>query len=269
MPGQPMLLSAMALSLGFFPGGTARLARAQEPAEPAPLITDRPDFTESAVSMAPGRVQTELGYTFSRTGPDARHAIGEILLRVGLVDRLEGRVGLNSFAIVDRRGPGSDPDGFEDLALGAKLELLRPAATAPRVVPRVAVLASVTLPTGDERIGAEEAQPSSLLALSWNLSDRVGLGANVGLTSVSDPAGRFAEGSASATLGVALTDRLGAFLEVFGLFPEEEGGPDTHFLDAGFTLGLGPDFQLDWRAGIGLDDPEPNYFTGLGFALRR
>ncbi|MFQ5747423.1 MAG: transporter [Gemmatimonadota bacterium] len=268
MPRLRPLFPLALLTVGLFPRGAVRLARAQEMTGPPPLVTDRPDFTESATAVVPGRLQAELGYTFSRTGDEERHAIGELLIRIGIADRLEGRVGLNSFAVVDG-GPGSGPSGLEDLTLGAKLVLVRPGTGASRGVPRVALLGSVSLPTGDDAIGAAEAQPSGLVALAWDLSDRVGLGANAGVTSVHGGAGRVAEGSASVALGVALTDRLGAFFEAFRIFPEAAGGPDTSFLDAGLTLGLGPDLQIDWRAGIGLDDPGPNYFTGLGVAIRR
>ena len=33
-----------------------------------PLVTDRPDFTESAVGVPIGRVQIEAGYTWTRKG---------------------------------------------------------------------------------------------------------------------------------------------------------------------------------------------------------
>ncbi|MFQ5990494.1 MAG: hypothetical protein ACE5K9_11330 [Candidatus Methylomirabilales bacterium] len=36
--------------------------------KPDPLVTDRPDFTESTETVAPGRFQIEAGYTFSRPG---------------------------------------------------------------------------------------------------------------------------------------------------------------------------------------------------------
>jgi len=38
--------------------------------------------------------------------------------------------------------------------------------------------------------------------------------------------------------------------------------------DAGATWLLGPDLQLDLRAGHGLDGPDPDWFAGAGVAVR-
>ncbi|MCL7971660.1 MAG: hypothetical protein M8866_06160, partial [marine benthic group bacterium] len=53
--------------------------------EDDPMITDRPDFTESASTVAPGRFQFELGYTFTRSGSENRHNFGELLVRLGIL----------------------------------------------------------------------------------------------------------------------------------------------------------------------------------------
>ena len=71
-------------------------------AQTSDLVTDRPDFTESAVSVAPGRVQLEGGYTFSRIEAERTHTVGELLARFGAVDRLEFRLGINSAVVVQR-----------------------------------------------------------------------------------------------------------------------------------------------------------------------
>lgn len=62
-----------------------------------PLVTDRPDFTESAETIAPGHLQIESGITRSREDATETDSVGEILLRVGLTPNLELRAGFNSY----------------------------------------------------------------------------------------------------------------------------------------------------------------------------
>ena len=70
-------------------------------------------------------------------------------------------------------------------------------------------------------------------------------------------------------LGRSLGDRIGAFLELYGLAPAgAEGDDDAAYLDGGFTLAFGTDAQLDARAGAGLTDAAADWFFGIGFARR-
>lgn len=245
------------------------------------LITDRPDFTESPVSVAPGRVQLEGGYTFSRVEDERAHSVGELLVRIGAVDRLEFRVGINSIVFASEPADSNataEPGilrsvrGLEDVSLGLKLEVLRP-PPATRAVPQVAILAGTTLPTGRSGVGSDGLQPGALLAAGWGLTDRLSAGMNVGYAYAAgeDAAGeetRLDELSASVAFGVGLTERLGAFAEWFGIYPLPADLEAENNLDTGVTYLLSPNFQLDARIGVGLGGPRPNFFVGAGAAWR-
>lgn len=223
-----------------------------------PLVTDRPDFTESAVSVVPGRVQLEAGWTFETADEVDVHTLGEVLFRIGVLPRTELRLGLESFVMVD--APGGDPSGLDDISIGAKFELLEGRASRPGT----ALLIGTTVPTGDSEVAAEEWQPEAILALEWDLSERVGLGLNGGWTYAGTDDDRFHEGKASAALGVGLSERVGAFFEAFGFFSEKD---DPAFFDGGLTFLGSDDFQLDGRVGVGLDDAS-DWFAGLGVSRR-
>lgn len=240
--------------------GAAAPAAAQDT-----LITDRPDFTESVAVVSPGRVQLEGGYTFTRTGDEEEHALGELLLRFPLSERVEARVGVNSY--VWNRVPGARTDGFEDASLGFKLRLTNP-SPRPGLRPEVALLAVTTLPTGTDASSANAWQPESKVALGWTLSERTGLGSNLGYTYAVDEGGRFHEGSASLALGYTLTERISSYVEAFGFVPSGDGRESTAFLNGGLTHLLSADVQLDLRGGIGLAEARPNYFAGVGIAHR-
>lgn len=242
------------------PGASARAE------SPQPLVSDRPDFTESAAVVGPRSVQLEAGYTFARQGAATLNSAGELLLRAGLAGWAELRVGLNSLAWVD--AGGQKASGFEDLFVGAKLGLLARDANWS-LLPQIALLLGTTIPTGDDELGSDGAQPEAKLALAWSLGERLGVGSNLNFASLSDSGDRFGQFSASLAFGLALGPRLGSYLEYYGFSRESRDGPAVDFLNGGQTFLVSDDLQLDARAGVGLNEPDPEYFIGLGFVLRR
>jgi hypothetical protein len=67
-------------------------------------------------------------------------------------------------------------------------------------------------------------------------------------------------------LGLTLNDRVGTFIEYYGII--EDDAPDQHSIDAGATYLLSDDLQLDFSAGAGLNDAAPDYFVAAGIAWR-
>ncbi len=228
-------------------------------------MSDRPDFTESASTVAPGRFQLEAGYTFSDAGEEETETAGELLVRIGLGRRSELRLGLNSYRRID--GPGGQISGFEDTSLGVKIGL-RPAPEAGSS-PAVALLLSTTLPTGSSELREPHPQPKALLALSWGLGADWALGANLGYVYASAGGRRFTELSGSLSLARSLGESLGAYVEVFGFSRTDGGGPDTRSVNSGVTLLLARDLQLDARVGFGLNREADDYFAGAGVVWRR
>lgn len=247
-----------ALALGLpAPGGAQQTA---------PLITDRPDFTESASTVAPGRFQFELGYTFTRAGVDEQHDFGELLARIGILPWLEGRLALNSFAQL--RSPETGRSGLEDVSIGFKALVYRKPEDSSAAVPQVALLFGADLPTGEQDFGASEVQPGAKVILSWDLTDRLVLASNIGWAYLSTEDGRFNQGVGSVVVGYGISDPLVAYLEWYGFFPENRGGGSSDYLNGGFGWLLSPNVQLDWRIGVGLQEPDPNWFTGAGISFR-
>jgi hypothetical protein len=133
-----------------------------------PLVTDRPDFTESAETVARGRVQVEGGYTFTEREAEDEQSLGEVLVRVGLSQRFELRLGLDSWVHLDPAGPGRGTEGFADPSVGAKL-VLRADTDQRTSSPQLALLFGTTLPIGSSDLREPHAQPFAVLAASWGL----------------------------------------------------------------------------------------------------
>ena len=251
------LPALLATALGL-PGPAAGQDAAEDTARP-PMVTDRPDFTESAVAVRSG--QLEAGYTLVAADPGDTHRLGEALLRLPAAPGLEVRLGAPSYLWDDR--PPTD-DGFGDASVGAKLELVRGGGAAGR--PDVALLAGTSLPVGDR--GAEGPAPEARVAAALPLGARVGIGVNAGLARPEDDDGRFSELIGSVALGVDAGGGLGVFGEVYG-FERGGGRSGSSFVDGGVTYGVGPDLQLDARVVAPLQGTQQDVQLGVGMSVRR
>ena len=237
--------------------------------EPA-LVTDRPDQTESAVVVPQGRVQLETGWTFTREDESGllteTHELAGTLVRIGLTERVELRVGWAGYiaADVDLGGAMTDANGSGDTALGAKVHLREERGRAPEL----ALLAAVTLPTGGDEFSSEEFDPSFRISASHELSERLAFGYNAGAAWTSESGTTLSNYQYTAVLGIGITDRLGAFAELYGDIPASASGGPANSFDGGFTYLLRDNIQADFAGGVGLSSAADDWFVGLGISLR-
>jgi len=250
------------LLIGFW---LVHLTGAFAAAQDEPLVTDRPDFTESPISVQPGRVQVESGYTFEERGEVDSQSFGELLVRIGLWDGVELRLATNSY--VRESAPAEEASGLENSAIGFKIELSEGSDEPGGRSLASALLIGTTLPTGSTEVREPHLEPAALLALEWPLSERLGIATNLGLIYASEGGEQFLAGTLSVALGVDLGHDFGGYFEYFNFVPESDGPVDRHFVNAGLTYLLSVDFQFDIRAGVELGG-ETDYFAGVGLAYR-
>ncbi len=238
-------------------------------AEPA-LVTDRPDQTESAVVVPQGRVQLETGWTFSREDESGQrtetHEAAGTLVRVGLAERVELRVGWAGYisADMDFGGAMTDADGPGDTELGAKIHLHEERGRAPEL----ALLAAVSLPTGGDDFSSDEFDPSFRISASHELSERLAIGYNAGAAWTSESGTTLSNYQYTAALGIGVTDKLGAFVELFGDVPASAPGRPANSFDGGLTYLLRHNLQADLAGGVGLSSAADDWFVGLGISAR-
>lgn len=126
------------------------------------LVTDRPDFTESAVVVGRGSLQLESGMSWQRQGSSRTAVSGpEALLRWGVARRLELRLALPDYVHTD------DRSGLGDAAVGLKAQLgpLRSGWD-------LAGIAAVSLPTGEDEFSSDGSDPSLVVTAGRPLSPR-------------------------------------------------------------------------------------------------
>jgi hypothetical protein len=231
-----------------------------------PLVTDRPDFTESALVVDRGRVQLEMGATYDDGASVDAFSLGELLIRWGFADSLELRVLAPTYLWVDE--PGDDTSGFLDMVLGMKCEINDGGGQGFLGSTAAAVIVSTTVPTGSSAVGSDDWQPAAVFAASWDLAPSVSLGTNLGYARPSDGDRRFDSLWASLALGAGFTDDTSAFVELYGFNREEDRGPSTLVFQTGIVHLLSNDLQLDARVARRLTDAGPDFLVGVGASWR-
>ena len=85
-------------------------------------------------------------------------------------------------------------------------------------------------------------------------------------SSVTEAGDRSFQLSGAAGSGWSLTEKLGTYMEYFGIFREDNG--PAHNFNGGFTYLISRDIQVDIYAGVGLNERADDLFIGAGFARR-
>lgn len=236
-------------------------AGAGDGGEPEPLVTDRPDFTEATPTVPAGRVQLEMGYTFTSGEGVREHDLGELLLRVGVGERLELRLGGPSAAFDSER----DASGCTDASVGVKMRLVDGEGSSPAL----SVIAQTTVPLHDADFGGGEPKPEVKVLWSMDLPRGLSLAGNVNFAArVAEDGGRYFEPAASVSLGIPVADRVGAYVEYFAFVPAGGGSAAGHYVNGGLTFLATPDLQFDVRVGTGLNEDADDFFAGVGMAVR-
>jgi hypothetical protein len=230
------------------------------------MVTDRPDFTESALTVPARLQQLEFGQTFTQEGETRSVSIGEFLLRSGITDRIEMRLAANSFA-VEQTGT-SRTQGMEDANIGAKIALLDAGEGAARWQPGLAVIVGASVPTGARVFRSARVLPEVKLLAAWDLTDRVAFSSNLNWARAEEIGTPYTEWSGSASVGAGVTDRVGAYLEYYAFGEAASAWRRREYVNGGLTFLFTPTLQLDARVGIGPSTSQRDFFAGLGLSRR-
>lgn len=225
----------------------------------SPIVTDRPDFTESPVVVPVGSTQIEAGVTHTSARPDTVTSGPELLIRHSMGEKVEVRFGLPDYNIMGFGGQTTR--GWSDLVLGAKFQLgPTPSGTD------VAVILESSLPTSTNGFGSEVWEPEFKLCASRDLCPGTGLSAMLAAAFIDNGSNRVASWQATLSLGHELSPNTGIFLEYATSFML--GSKTQHFAHTGFVFQPCATSQWDIHFGFDLSNPRSNAFIGLGYAVR-
>ncbi len=247
------------------------------------LTTDRPDLTESPMTIDAGRLQFEinaLGYT--RSQPDDEgvaidsfdYAVTNI--RIGVTHNSELNLVWQPYGHARTRPSGgmasSREDGIGGLDIRGKLNLFgndvfeNPGDTA------LALLPFVSLPTDrNNGISPEDIEGGIIVPVAVALPMGFGLGLNGGVTATKDEegSGYHAEAIASAALSREWSDRLGSYYEIATVLGTDDPRGDVLLLGTGFTYAVTDNVQLDGGINFGVTSASDRINPFVGLTWRR
>lgn len=259
---------------------TQALAQTPPPPPEAPgvrgFVTDRPDKTESPYTVPAGLIQIELDFATYTRDRD-RSGGGDVRTRTLNLAPTNFKIGLDRAtdlqfvydAYVRRTttdrvtGARDRREGAGDLTLRLKHNLWGDDAGAAAF----GLMPFVKLPTNTHEIGNNAVEFGLIAPLAIALGDKVGLGL---MTEVDGLRKESGSGYAptfinSATLGFALTDKLGVYSEIYTERSTERGARWVVTGDVGLTYLLTSTLQVDVGVNVGLTRAadDLNVFTGI------
>ena len=222
------------------------------------LVTDRPDQTESSVTVPIRSLQIEGGLSFASLKENSINIketlLPTVLFRYGLSKGIELRLVAQNEKL---KNDTLKIHGLSDLEIGTKIQLLK----KENIKTEIAFLAHVIVPTGKKELTNGKAGVVSKLAFSYPASNVVETGCNIGYSNFG-----FDDGSLTYSLvtGFSITDKISAYIEPFG----EYFNFRNFYInaDTGITYLLRENFQLDISFGTGLNY-KMNYLA-FGFSWR-
>lgn len=233
------------------------------------LSPDRPDTTESPITVEAGRFQIESSlWSLSRDKDSAGSVntwiFGESNLKLGLTADQDLQLVLRPWIEERERAAGleSRSQGFGDVELRWKWNLWGNdgGSTAMALMPFVAIPSQTGVSLGEWEGGV-------IMPVSVDLCERAGLGFQVEVDRAWDEAtgGHEWQLLHSVVLGIDLTDSTGLYLEYIGVVT---GGAYEATGSAGLTWASSEEFQWDLGVTWGLNEAAEDLSIFQGFTCR-
>jgi hypothetical protein len=260
-------------AIASFAATSDRDAAPQSPppkAEQPELVTDRPDFTESAEVAGRGMFQIETGFAVDKSlleGERTRSLTGPFpLIRLGVSKRIELRFAGDGYSWSRLNSSSVDEHvrGRSDFSVGGKVKFFDQTSARPDF----AVIAAVTVPKGHPNFRGGGYDPEVKLCFAKDAPLGFVTSWNVNLASVSDARGRFLGRAASLSAGHAVWRDLTMYSEIYNVTIDRGLGTSTVF-NGGLTHPVGPNVQIDILAGHSVAGRQVGWFVGVGFSLRQ
>tara|TARA_R110001583_G_scaffold160872_1_gene312746 strand:- start:15698 stop:16477 length:780 start_codon:yes stop_codon:yes gene_type:complete len=224
------------------------------------IVTDRPDQTESSVTVGKNNFQIESGVLFEKSNDNSvnRFFGPSTLLRYGISKGIELRfVSQYESTKIEFEGGEIDYLGFNDLEIGVKFQVFK----KEKVNTEIAFLSHVIIPTANKNLTNEKIGVINKLAISHTISKKIGLGYNLGYDYISKQSSL----TYSLALGISLSDKLSFYAEPYGAWGESNTF-ESNF-DTGLTFLVNSNFQLDASFGTGLNNDMQYVSTGFSWRI--
>lgn len=238
----------------------ASVGASAQPPESQPIEPDRPDVTNGTHIVDVGLLQLEVGAVVGRPVPTERTFGSPLTARVGLLDWIEARVGVDGLTIDTVNGTRAA--GFGNLQLGAKLRLW----ASPGGVPVLSILPTINLPTSSTGLGSGQRDYTLGMLTGTDVGRHGHVDVNYGVGRIGTLQGsHFVQHLVSMSASAAVSDNWNPYAEVFRFSRQDlDTGPLTA-VDLGAIYELGSRFALDGGVQVGVAGRAPDLaiFGGL------
>ncbi len=210
------------------------------------LITDRPDITESAVTIPLNDVQIEDGFLFESMNQDNNginfkthnYTFSSSLFRIGILNNCELRIGCDYlYQTSNTYNYKTEISGFNNVLIGSKFQFMNEDSDGQDL----GLLLQFYLPVGMEAIKPRGLEPELIFAYGKELTERVSLSANIGSHWNSYDENFTLMYSASFEIGLA--GNLDSFFELYGEKPKSDKA--SFSFDFGLSYLLINNLQFD------------------------
>jgi hypothetical protein len=242
------------------------------------LCSDRPGLGTQPCTVDAGHLQVELGIAAweRHRQPDSserRIEAGELLLRAGLDERTEVRLGWLGYGHVRERdqatGAVEHMVGVGDVTIGLKRNLRNPDGSGLSI----ALLPFATVPVGRDGVGAGTWETGLLAPASYALSEAVSLQLTpeVDAAANEDGHGRHLAYGGTVGLQAAIAEAVTIAVEVQDIHDRQ---PDDHHDEAllGLSLAYQPaqrlQFDVGANAGLNHASPDLRLYAGVPASSR-
>ncbi len=255
---------------------TASLALAAMPLAARDYCPERPGIGTPPCTVEPGKLSAEIAVGDWTRESDATSLTDTIIvadwaLRYGIGEHGEVRLGWTPYGYVRSRDRASGAidrqSGVGDVMIGLKRNLIDPTGKGFSI----ALLPSVSLPTGGEAIGAGDWGASLAVPMSVPLNDVVSLGLTPQIDAAvdQDRHGRHLAYDLAGGISIAASDTLSIAIEAEVLRDEDPDGATTQAI-GGVSAGLmlGENLQIDAGTEVALNHDAPDVRAYIGISRR-
>tara|TARA_B100001750_G_scaffold56668_2_gene44807 strand:- start:1026 stop:1937 length:912 start_codon:yes stop_codon:yes gene_type:complete len=240
-----------------------------DPSDPGPIATDRPGAGNAPTTVPQWafQLETSVNWAYTDTDPGSVHQVSfPTLLRFGLLDVFEVRLGSSLLGLYPDPAPGFHVANPTDTSLGLKIQLLENVGA----IPALGLVSDVYFPSGRDPFTADTVNPDSRVALSWSLPASFSLGVNLGIDVPEGDSGRYGRFLYVANVGwaPAALGGVSLFVETFGLVPLGVDEDVVIQVDWGATYVIRRVYQVDLFVQHGLTDGATDLQVALGFSAR-
>ncbi|MBC8200496.1 MAG: transporter [Planctomycetes bacterium] len=227
-----------------------------------PMSADRPDFTESPITVDAGAVQIEMSLAdYTKNGDSNSFGIALTNLKIGLLNNTDIQFVYDPYVKQDDGVTTTDGGGDMQIRLKINFWGNDGGDTAFGIMP------FVKIPTASEGLGNDKVEGGVIFPWGTELASGVGLGLMFEVDFNFDTATQEYDTDFIGTgvLGFDLNDQWGWYLEGINMFSSDSGIDYRFILGVGATYAVNENFTWDAGVNFGLSGEVDDtiFFTGI------